>query len=53
MFGWIAIRFQPATDQQLAGLVMWILGGSVYVIATLVFLALWIASSGKVPPSRL
>jgi cytochrome c oxidase assembly factor CtaG len=46
-----AIRFQPATDQQLAGLVMWILGGSVYVIATLVFLALWIASSGK--PSRL
>jgi hypothetical protein len=49
MFGWIAIRFQPATDQQLAGLVMWILGGSVYVIATLVFLALWIASSGKVP----
>jgi hypothetical protein len=50
MFGRIAIRFQPATDQKLAGLVMWILGFGLCDCA-LVFLALWIASSGK--PSRL
>jgi putative membrane protein len=39
--------FTPLEDQQLAGLVMWIPGCSVYAIAALVFLAVWIASSGR------
>ena len=37
----------PLADQQLAGLVMWIPGCSIYAIAALVFLAVWIASSGS------
>jgi cytochrome c oxidase assembly factor CtaG len=42
--------FTPLEDQQLAGLVMWIPGCSVYAIAALVFLAVWIASSGRPQP---
>jgi putative membrane protein len=37
--------FTPLEDQQLAGLVMWIPGCSVYAVAALVFFAVWIASS--------
>jgi putative membrane protein len=36
----------PLEDQQLAGLVMWIPGCSVYAVATLLFLAVLIASGG-------
>jgi putative membrane protein len=42
--------FTPLEDHQLAGLVMWIPGCSVYAIAALVFLAIWIASSGGRAP---
>jgi putative membrane protein len=41
------LGFTPLEDQQLAGLVMWIPGCSVYAIAALVFLAVWIAASGR------
>lgn len=37
----------PLEDQQLAGLVMWIPGGAVYVVAALVVAGLWIARSGQ------
>jgi cytochrome c oxidase assembly factor CtaG len=41
------LDFTPLEDQQLAGLVMWIPGCSVYAIAALVFLGVWIAASGR------
>jgi putative membrane protein len=41
------LGFTPLEDQQLAGLVMWIPGCAVYAIAALVFLAVWIAASGR------
>jgi cytochrome c oxidase assembly factor CtaG len=41
------LGFTPLEDQQLAGLVMWIPGCSVYAIAALVFLAVWITASGR------
>lgn len=37
----------PLEDQQLAGMVMWIPAGTVYVGAALALLALWISTSGK------
>lgn len=36
----------PLEDQQLAGLIMWVPGGFVYVIAALVLGAMWIQRSG-------
>jgi cytochrome c oxidase assembly factor CtaG len=36
----------PLEDQQLAGLVMWVPGGIVYIGAALAFVALWIRRSG-------
>jgi putative membrane protein len=34
----------PTTDQQLAGLVMWIPGGTIYLIAALLLVPLWLRS---------
>ena len=34
-------------DQQLAGLIMWIPGGSVYALAALVFAGMWISAAGS------
>src|SRR4029078_1833650 len=41
------LDFTPLENQQLAGLVMWIPGCSVYAIAALVFLGVWIARGGR------
>jgi putative membrane protein len=41
---------EPLADQQLAGVLMWIPGGVVYVIAALALLAWWI--NGSEPPVR-
>ena len=40
-------RFTPLEDQQLAGLLMWIPGGVVFVAGGLLLLAAWITASGK------
>ena len=40
------IGLDPTTDQQLAGLVMWIPGGVVHVAAALWLLYLWLSSEG-------
>ena len=44
-----AWRLTPLEDQQLAGLVMWIPAGTVYVGAALAMIALWIRGSAKAP----
>jgi cytochrome c oxidase assembly factor CtaG len=36
---------EPLADQQLAGAIMWIPGGVVYIVAPLVLLASWIKDS--------
>lgn len=41
----LAWGFTPLTDQQLGGLIMWVPGGLVYVIAGLVLFARWIEES--------
>jgi cytochrome c oxidase assembly factor CtaG len=37
----------PATDQQLAGLIMWVPGGMIYAAAALALAGLWIARSAR------
>ena len=39
--------FTPLQDQQLAGLIMWIPGCSIYAVAALILFGVWIASSGR------
>jgi putative membrane protein len=40
----------PLDDQQLAGLLMWIPAGSVYVITMLIVLGVWMSKAGATPP---
>ncbi len=42
----------PVEDQQLAGLIMWIPGGGVYVLAGLALAARWMGESRWLPPTR-
>ena len=42
--GWGLTRLE---DQQLAGLIMWIPGGTIYALAALVFAGMWISASGS------
>ena len=42
----------PLEDQQLAGLIMWIPGGSIYVLAGLFLAARWMGESRWLPPTR-
>ncbi len=42
----------PVEDQQLAGLIMWIPGGAIYVIAGLFLAARWMGESRWLPPTR-
>jgi putative membrane protein len=35
----------PLEDQQLAGLVMWIPGGVVYLVATVILMSAWMTSA--------
>lgn len=42
---------RPLEDQQLAGLVMWVPGGIVYVVAALALAGAWIAASGRARPA--
>jgi putative membrane protein len=44
-----AFGLTPLEDQQLGGLVMWLLACSVYLVAALWLLALWIRASGSAP----
>lgn len=37
----------PLQDQQLAGLIMWVPGGTIYAVAALAFAAFWILQSGR------
>jgi cytochrome c oxidase assembly factor CtaG len=37
-------------DQQLAGLIMWVPGGTVYAVAALALAGLWIGRSGRAAP---
>jgi len=42
---------EPLADQQLAGVIMWVPGGGVFLVAALVLLFLWIgAPEGRRPP---
>ncbi|HXV01150.1 MAG TPA: cytochrome c oxidase assembly protein [Caulobacteraceae bacterium] len=41
----------PLDDQQLAGLVMWVPGGAIYLAAGLVFATLWLTSARQTRPS--
>jgi putative membrane protein len=40
----------PMADQQLAGLIMWVPGGTVYAVAALALAGLWIGRSGRGAP---
>jgi putative membrane protein len=42
----------PLSDQQLAGLVMWVPGGAVYAVAALVLASVWISRSSAGPTVR-
>jgi putative membrane protein len=41
----------PQEDQQLAGLIMWIPGGSIYLAAALGLFAAWLKESGTPDPA--
>jgi cytochrome c oxidase assembly factor CtaG len=41
---------EPLADQQLAGVIMWIPGGVVYIVAALMLLAAWIRDSEPLEP---
>ena len=43
----VVAHFDPLQDQQLAGLVMWIPGGTVYAVAALLMMAAWIQNSSR------
>jgi putative membrane protein len=40
-------QLTPLQDQQLAGLIMWVPGGTIYAAAALAFAAFWIAGSSR------
>ncbi len=46
-----AFGMTPREDQQLAGLIMWIPGGSIYLVSALALFAAWLRESGTPDPA--
>jgi putative membrane protein len=48
-----AYGLSPRQDQQLAGLIMWIPGGGIYLAAALVLFTAWLKASEPAPTAAL